>query len=179
MVKFAASCPKMLMCACAVALAYMPPSCLFVPAHAQESGLIKKLAELTERKGYKDAFLREWICEAFDWSASDCDAQVTFQAPYDEKDGIVHAFDSVRIPGQPLRAVLIVHDKRSGYAFWTDPDGTLRGCLRSQLGDPELNEWQGKKSSCDETDVRSRFASEITYWRTKLVALENVPDRKD
>ncbi len=172
---------KLLMRAFVAALACMtlPPALVASSAHDQESeSLVKKLSELTERKGYKDVSLREWMCEAFDWSKSDCSTQLTFHAPYTELDGSVHVIDSVRIPGRPLRVVFVVHDRRSGYAFWTDPDGSLRGCLRLKLVD-QWGEWEGAKRSCEEAEVKNTFSSEMTYWRTRQVALEKAADRRD
>jgi hypothetical protein len=181
-VQFATAAQRMLMRALVALLACTTPSRPFVAsaARAQDSEpLIQRLSALTERKGYRNAALRDWICNAFEWSTSDCETQMTFQAPYDERDGSVHVFDSVRIPGKPLRIVLIVHDKHSGYGFWTDPDGTLRGCLRSQLADPQYGEWQGAKTSCEDATLKSSFANEMNYWRIQQTALEKAPDRKD
>ena len=145
----------------------------------EDSGsVIKRLSELTERKGYKDAPLRDWICEAFDWGMSECRGQLTFQAPYRELNGRLHAVNTVRIKDKPPRIVFVVHDKRAGYAFWTDPDGTLRGCLRSKLAN-QWGEWEGAKSSCEEAETKTQFSDEIKYWRTKRAELEKLPDRRE
>ncbi len=145
-------------------------------AHAQEIGpLIKRLSDLTERKGYKNAPYRPWVCEGFGWS--DCRGQLAFQAPFGD-NGTIHMFYSGRFPGnQPRRIVIVIRDEHSGHLFWTDLDGTLRACLRGQR---VADQWHAVKISCQESEAKNQFYNAITYWRTKGQAeLENEPDRKD
>jgi hypothetical protein len=181
---FAMSARKMLVRVLAAALAWAAVPCVFVtsPARAQDTGaLIKKLSGLAERKGYDDSPFRPGICEALGWPARFCGggSRLCFQAPYDDNEW-VHSITSCRDPGnQPLRIVFVIRDKRSGYVFWTDPDGTLRGCVRMRRVGPEVGQWDWIKISCQDEQVGNSFASEIAYWGKQQLVLEKEPDRKD
>ncbi len=146
-----------------IAVAAIP--CVYVTkaAYAEETGaLIRRLSERTEQRGYKNTPLRPAICESIGWTAADCKTGVTSQIPT-VADGIVHAFEVTRIPSKAARIVILVHDKRIGSFFWTDIDGTLRACLRAQLGGDKVS-WV--KISCEAPEVLNQFSDEIAFWRT-------------
>ena len=148
-----------------IAVAAIPCVHVTKPAYAEETGtLIRRLSERTEQRGYKNTPITPEFCEGLGWTSTDCKTQLTYQIPYRENDRNVHLFEVTRIPGKPVRILVLLHDKSIGSFFWTDIDGTLRACGRSQKLADHLSVM---KMSCEDREVLNQFSNEIAFWRTK------------
>jgi hypothetical protein len=169
---------------CAIASIYLlvPILSALVPAsdaraQGQDGALIRKLAELTVRKGYKDFTAFAPLCSILGLP-NDGHSCRMYHAPYDGKDGYSHSI-SVEKRRDAVHIFIVKINENNADAFLVGRDGVLlRFAFRTEARNTDGSRiWATK--SIEDAGVKESYNSELAFWRVRLAELEAEPDRKD
>jgi hypothetical protein len=138
-------------------------------AQASDSALIRKLADLTVRKGYKDFLDFAPICSILGLADDGRGCRV-YHAPYDGKDGYFHSI-SVDKRRDAIHIFIVKLNENSADAYLVGRDGMVsRFAFRTEVHNRDGSRiWATKPIE----------NSELAFWRARLAELEAEPDRKD
>jgi len=141
-------------------------------AQMSDGALVRKLTDLTARKGYKDTPMGQNACKYLALPDDDRRGCKASQHLYEDKDGYTHAINVLRNKTDMFIAKL---NKQATDIYLVDKDGRLkRFAFRRGYGSQAA--WSNKP--IDDPDVIGGFNSELQYWRAKLPELQREPDRK-
>ncbi len=145
----------------------------FAQTKQTDADLIRKLDQLTRRKGYKSFAIGETTCRGLGLQPiGDCEV---FQAPYGDyqKPGGAHAFNTFDEPGTgQLRIIMFKRVGGTTYAYLAGLDGRLTKAGRRDKFQ-ETDRW----AAITVDHARTGFQQELDYWRAKQDELSNEADR--
>jgi hypothetical protein len=139
----------------------------------KQQQLLARLAELVERKGYKDVDHAKSLCESLGLATSNRDC-LWYQYPEKEDVRTLSANVFREGPGRAPHILFINHDGRTGSFYHVAPNGLLASAftgIRRKI-------WHLTRLSASASSIQADFLRELTYWKKKLGRIEKESDRK-